>query len=101
VSNACPPNSTSTGTSPGDGNGRRPGAALINARDSLPRRRVGDTRRRSRNSPLDVDADDGIEHVLVILGGMHPFALDPGIVEKAVDGVECGFDVGLNLGPIW
>jgi len=33
-----------------------------------------------------------------------PFAFDAGIVEKAIDraiGVECGFDIGLNLGPIW
>ncbi len=40
---------------------------------------------------LDVDADDRVEHVLVIFGGMRPFALDAGVVEKAVDrpvGVE-------------
>jgi hypothetical protein len=31
---------------------------------------------------LDVDADHRVEHVVVIFGGVRPFALDPGIVEK-------------------
>jgi len=31
---------------------------------------------------LGVDADHRIEHVVVIFGGVRPFALDPGIVEK-------------------
>jgi len=34
---------------------------------------------------LDVDADDLVEHRLVVIGGMGEAALDPGIVEKAVD----------------
>jgi hypothetical protein len=31
---------------------------------------------------LDVDCDDLVERVLIVLGGMRSFALDPGIVEK-------------------
>ena len=50
---------------------------------------------------LDVDADDRVEHVLVIFGGVRPFAFDAGVVEEAVDravGVERRLDVVPHLG---
>ena len=50
---------------------------------------------------LDVDRDDLVERVLVMLGGVRPFAFDAGIVEEAVDraiGVECCLHIGPHIG---
>ena len=53
---------------------------------------------------LDVDRDDLVERLLVMFGGVRPFALDAGVVEKAVDramGVERRLDVVRAPRPIW
>src|SRR5215472_2734586 len=50
---------------------------------------------------FDIDADDLIEHRLVILGGVFDAAFDAGIVEEAVDLAVSGdrfFDIVRNIG---
>ena len=47
---------------------------------------------------LDVDADDLVEHRLVVLGDRRDLAFDAGVVEEAVDAAE-GVERGLHVGP--
>jgi len=53
-----------------------------------------------RNTPLEIDGNDGIEVRFVVVLHRHDFAFDAGIVEEAVDrtmGIERSLDVILHI----
>ena len=62
---------------------------------------TGNTWRSPRNTPLTLTPMTWSNIVLVIFGGVRPFAFDAGIVEEAVDravGVERRLHIVLHLG---